>query len=233
MRFVFLGLIGAIAGLGAFAAEGDPVTQTGALSSVLAFLKGMVGSSPIEIIAVVFGFITIALLVRRSIWNYPFGLVMVSLYAWIFYDAKLYSDMLLQPFFFVAQLLGWWWWLTKREDDGRVIVERMTPLEVPVYGVIAAVCILAVGTLMSRYTDASVPYWDATTSVLSVTAQILLARRKLENWLLWIVVDIIAVGVYIYKGLNPTAVLYAVFLCLAVIGFLSWRKGERGGAATR
>ena len=197
-----------------------------------AFLRGMFGASAIEIVAVAFGFANVFLLVRRSIWNYPFGLIMVSLYAYIFFDAKLYSDMLLQPFFFVIQLLGWWWWLNKRNDQGRVIVERMTRYEIPVYAGIAAIGIFSVGTLMARYTDASVPYWDATTSVLSVIAQILLARRRLENWIVWIVVDVIAIGVYTYKGLNPTAVLYAVFLCLAVAGLMVWRKAEKAARLT-
>ncbi len=227
MRFLFLVLISCGAGLCAFAGAVEPVAETGLSAKIISFLKGMVGSSPIEIIAVMFGFANVFLLVRRSIWNYPFGLIMVSLYAWIFYDAKLYSDMLLQPFFFVIQLLGWWWWLTKRDDQGQVIVERMPAYQIPVYAGAAAVCIVAVGGLMTHYTDAAVPYWDATTTVLSVIAQILLARRKLENWIVWIIVDVIAIGVYTYKGLNPTAVLYAVFLCLAIVGYVSWRRAER------
>jgi len=227
MRFLFLILIGCGAGLYAVAAVAEPAVQTDLSGRIIAFLKGMIGSSQIEVAAVMFGLANVFLLVRRSIWNYPFGLIMVSLYAWIFYDAKLYSDMLLQPFFFVIQLLGWWWWLTKRDDQGQVIVERMPAYQIPVYIAVAAICIVAVGGLMTRYTDAAVPYWDATTTVLSVIAQILLARRKLENWIVWIIVDVIAIGVYTYKGLNPTAVLYAVFLCLAIVGYVSWRRAER------
>ena len=227
MRVVFVGLGCAVLASGLLATAAEPAVQNSMLSTVLGFMQGMIGGSPIEIAAVMFGFANVFLLVRRSIWNYPFGLIMVSLYAWIFYDAKLYSDMLLQPFFFVIQLLGWWWWLTKRNDDGLVIVERMPIYQIPVYAGVAAICIVAVGGLMSRYTDAAVPYWDAATTVLSVIAQILLARRKLENWIVWIIVDVIAIGVYTYKGLNPTAMLYTVFLCLAIAGFVNWRRAAR------
>lgn len=210
------------------AVGGYAYAETGApqASAVLTFLRGMVGSSWIEISAVIFGIANIVLLARRNIWNYPFGLIMVSLYAWIFYDAKLYSDMLLQPFFFTIQVLGWWWWLNKREVGGAVIVERMAPIEIPIYAVIAVIGILSVGTLMGRYTDASLPYWDAATTVLSIIAQILLARRKLENWIVWIVVDVLAIGIYSYKGLYPTAALYTIFLGVATIGFFVWKKAE-------
>ncbi len=196
------------------------------IPDILTFLRAMIGQSWIEIAAFGFGIANIVLLARRNIWNYPFGLIMVSLYAWIFYDAKLYSDMLLQPFFFVVQVLGWWWWLSKREAGGAVIVDRMAPIEIPIYAAIAGGGILAVGGLMSHYTDAALPYWDAATSVLSVIAQTLLARRKLENWIVWIVVDVMAIGIYSYKGLYPTAALYTIFLGVATIGFFVWRKAE-------
>ena len=202
------------------------------MDAVTTFLKGMIGSSPIEITAAMLGFANVYLLVKRSIWNYPFGIAMVTLYAWIFFDAKLYSDMLLQPFFLVVQALGWWWWLTKRDANGLVIVERMGAREIVIYAVCAVIGVASVGTLMATYTDASVPYWDATTTVLSVIAQILLARRKLENWVVWIVVDVLAIGIYLYKGLQPTAVLYAVFLVLAIVGFMSWRRAAQEPVTT-
>lgn len=197
------------------------------MDAVTTFLKGMIGSSPIEITAAMLGFANVYLLVKRSIWNYPFGIAMVTLYAWIFFDAKLYSDMLLQPFFLVVQALGWWWWLTKRDASGLVIVERMGLREIGIYAACAVIGVASVGTLMATYTDAAVPYWDATTTVLSVIAQILLARRKLENWVVWILVDVLAIGIYLYKGLQPTAVLYAVFLVLAIVGFFTWKRAEK------
>ena len=182
------------------------------------------GERPIEIAAVTLGLINITLLVRRSIWNYPFGIVMVTLYAWIFYDAKLYSEVGLQVFFFAIQIYGWVQWHRARDNTGLVVVRRMSEKQMLVYGASIAVGTLALGSFMSRITDTSFPYWDGSIAVLSVAAQILLARRRLENWILWIIVDILAIGLFATKGLWPTAILYGIFLAMAVAGFLSWRK---------
>ena len=195
------------------------------MNTIMTFLAGMTGTSPLEIAAFFLGLANITLLMRRSIWNYPFGIAMVTLYFFIFRDAKLYSDMLLQPFFFGVQLYGWWYWLQgNMAADGHVNVRRLQSKQMLVYGVAALVGIAALGTVMDRYTDAALPYPDATTTVLSVIAQILLARRYLENWVVWIVVDVLAIGIYGVKGLYPTMVLYALFLGLATGGFIMWRQ---------
>ena len=194
------------------------------MDSVIDFLLAMTGSRKIEILAVCLGLANITLLIRRSIWNYPFGIVMVSLYAWIFYEAKLYSDALLQIFFFVVQFYGWYYWLKGRGDDGRVVVRRIERTPAIGYGIAAIIGIGALGTVMGRFTDASFPYWDASIAILSVIAQILLARRRLENWLVWITVDVLAIGLYWSKALYPTAALYVIFLILATAGYFNWRR---------
>lgn len=195
------------------------------MDGVFSFLGGMTGTSTLEIAAFFLGLANITLLMRRNIWNYPFGIAMVTLYFFIFQDAKLYSDMLLQPFFFGVQLYGWWYWLQgNMAVDGHINVRRLQSKQIMVYGVVAVVSILALGTVMDRYTDAALPYPDATTTVLSVIAQILLARRYLENWMVWIGVDVLAIGIYGIKGLYPTMVLYALFLGLATGGLIMWRR---------
>ncbi len=180
--------------------------------------------SSLEIIAVLLGLANIGLLVRRSIWNYPLGLAMVTLYAWIFYDARLYSDALLQIFFFVVQLYGWWNWsrAAGEADDHRIPVLRLAkPHQL---GLLAGTILVSVGwgTMMARLTDAHYPYWDGTIAMTSVVAQILLARRYLENWVLWIIIDILAIGLYWTKGLQLTAGLYCVFLILSALGLYQW-----------
>jgi len=204
------------------------------VSSIPDFLIAMIGQRPIEIAAVLLGVANITLLIRRSIWNYPFGIVMVSLYAWIFYDVKLYSDMLLQPFFFVVQIYGWYYWLKGRGGDGLIIVERLTRNQAVGYAAAAGGGVAIWGTLMARYTDASFPYWDASILALSIIAQILLARRRLENWLVWVLVDVLAIGLYWTKGLYPTAALYSIFLVLATLGYFNWRRvWRRSGEISR
>ena len=191
------------------------------------FFFGMVGGSLIEWIAVTCGLINVSLIIRRSIWNYPFGFVMVTLYFFIFWDYKLYSDALLQVYFFVIQFYGLWIWLQGRADDGRIRVAPLKQQTFALYLAITAAAWLLISWLMATYTDAAAPRWDAAVAALSVTAQFLMSRRHIESWLLWIVVDVLAIGLFYTRDLVPTAALYAVFLCLAIIGYLQWRNAEK------
>jgi nicotinamide mononucleotide transporter len=179
--------------------------------------------NPIEIIAAAFGVANIVLLTRRSIWNYPFALLSVGLYGFVFFEAKLYSDTLLQIFFFLINLYGWAMWMRARGDDGAVVARSMTP---PMrIGWIAGslVTTLLWGYAMT-FTDASLPWTDAGVAMFSIAAQILLSRRYWENWVLWIGVDIVSIANYGIKGLHITVLLYAVFLVTAVWGLISWRR---------
>jgi nicotinamide mononucleotide transporter len=181
--------------------------------------------SLIEIIAVAFGIANILLVARRSIWNFPVALVMVTLYARIFWDAKLYSDAGLQGFFFAVNLYGWSSWRANKADQGEVVIERLTHSALFAWIGVSIIAVLAWGSVMARLTDASLPYADASVAMLSVAAQLLMTWRKLENWYWWIAVNIISVGLYAVKGLYLTTGLYALFLGLAVWGLINWRKG--------
>jgi nicotinamide mononucleotide transporter len=180
--------------------------------------------SSVEWIAALLGVVNVALVVRRSMWNYPFGLAMVTLYFFVFADAKLYSDALLQIFFFAINFYGWWNWTRADKVDDRIAVVLMEPASRMMWigGTFAG--ILAWGTLMARFTDAAAPYPDATVAGLSVAAQILQSRRRVESWILWIAVDVLAIGLFLSRGLNVTAGLYVIFLVLAVAGLVEWKK---------
>lgn len=179
---------------------------------------------PLEIAAVALGVVNVALVVKRSIWNFPVALVMVTLYAIVFWDARLYSDVLLQGFFLAVNLYGWIGWRRAQADLGGVAVETMTPRSRIGWSVGWAVAAVAWGAAMHRFTDAAVPWWDAGNAAASVVAQLLLARRKLENWTVWIMVDVSSVALYATKGLALTAVLYGVFLAMSVWGLVDWRR---------
>ncbi len=181
----------------------------------------------LEIVASLLGLANIVLLVRRSIWNYPFGILMVLLYGFVFYDAKLYSDALLQIFFLVVQIYGWWHWVRNKAEAGEIVVERLPARALLILAAASLAAIYGWGALMHRFTNASYPWWDASIAILSVVAQILLARRYLENWAIWILVDIISIGVYAAKGLWPTLGLYIVFLIVSILGLVEWRRAER------
>jgi nicotinamide mononucleotide transporter len=187
--------------------------------------------NPWEALATLLGLINIGLIVRRSVWNYPFGLAMVAIYAWLFAQpgVRLYSDALLQLFFFVVQLYGWWNWARSQAKAGEVQVVLLSANRRAFWLAGIAAATLGWGALMHRFTDAALPWWDAFIAMTSVVAQLLMARRYLENWILWIAVDAVAIGVYAAKGLMLTAFLYAVFLIMSAIGLASWRKALARG----
>lgn len=180
--------------------------------------------SNVEILAALLGVVNVLLVVRRSIWNYPFGLAMVTLYFFVFWDAKLYSDALLQIFFVAINLYGWWNWSHAEKVDDGVAVELLGSRSRALWlgGTIAAV--LVWGTLMARFTDAAAPLPDATVAGISVAAQLLQSMRRVESWILWIAVDVLAIGLFASRGLYPTTALYALFLVLAVIGLIQWKR---------
>ncbi|AOL93048.1 nicotinamide riboside transporter PnuC [Porphyrobacter sp. LM 6] len=187
--------------------------------------------NPLEIIAVVLGLANIGLLVRRSIWNYPFGMAMVALYFVIFHDARLYGEAWLQVFFFVVQGWGWWLWARAGGLSRSVQVEWMGWHARAGSLVLVAGSSIGIGWAMARWTDAVLPYADATIAGASVVAQVLLAMRRVENWALWIAIDVLSVAVYINRELYFTAGLYVAFLVLATAGLIAWAKAARSGEA--
>ncbi|PTS77838.1 nicotinamide mononucleotide transporter [Sphingomonas sp. HMWF008] len=187
--------------------------------------------SGLEIAAFLLGIANVTLVVRRSIWNYPFGLAMVALYSRIFLDARLYSDAILQLFFFVVQLYGWWNWSRNRAQAGAITVVRLRKRDRAWWAIGCLTASALWGYGMNRFTDAAFPWADATLAITSVAAQILMSRRAIENWWLWIAVDIGSVGLYAAKGLWLTMLLYAIFLGLAIWGLIDWRAAERRQAA--
>lgn len=183
--------------------------------------------SPIEIVAVLLGIANIVLIIRRSVWNYPFGIAMVTLYFFIFRDAKLYSDAGLQIFFLVVNLYGWWSWSRNKAETGEVVVQRLGTEGLLAWMAGSVISTAAWGLFMSRYTDASYPFWDASVAMLSVAGQILMTRRYLENWWWWIAVNVISIPLYIVKDLHLTAGLYALNLVLAIAGLIAWRRVQK------
>ncbi len=183
--------------------------------------------NPLEIVAVLLGITNIVLLIRRSIWNYAFGIATVILYFEIFCEARLYSDMGLQLFFVVVQGWGWWAWARAGGMGGPVKVEKLSVRQRCLWLVAIVAATALWGTGMARLTDAAAPYWDAAVAMGSVAAQILLVRRKVENWLLWVAVDMLAIGLYVSRDLWLTAGLYGLFLILSIVGFIEWRRVEQ------
>lgn len=188
------------------------------------FLSGFFGSNAVEVIAAICGFICLVLLIRGSIWNFAFGFVQVTLYVWVFYQAKLYADTGLHIVYMGLQIYGWWNWSRHLAGPTTVAVLPMNGQRVLVLLVLIAIATSAVlGTLLHVYTNASFAYADAFTTCASLLAFVLMTRRYVVNWLFWIAVDVVAIVVYFQKGLYPTVVLYVCFLIMAVVGFYTWQ----------
>lgn len=179
-----------------------------------------------EVTAVCLGVANIILLVRRSIWNFPVGMVMVLLYFEIFREARLYSDMLLQIFFLAVQAWGWIVWHRAGGMDGPIEVQRLSNAERAAWVAGTIVATLVWGWGMHRFTDAAAPWWDAAVAMGSIASQILLTRRAIENWVGWIIVDAFAISLYANRGLGLTAGLYVLFLILSIIGLVQWLRAE-------
>ena len=182
--------------------------------------------------AAALGLANIILIVRRSVWNYMFGLLMVTLYFFVFFEAKLYNDALLQIFFFFVQIYGWWHWALVEAEAGEMVVERLSIPQRIAWSMATILAVIGWSAVMRNYTDASFPVWDASVAAISVAAQLLMSRRYVENWILWILVDLLAIGLYWQKELWPTAGLYTIFLILAVYGFAKWLRAPRGSPVT-
>lgn len=183
-------------------------------------------ANPLEVAGVVTGVACVWLAARNSIWNFPVGILNGGLYLVVFKQARLYSDAGLQLAFIALLVYGWLKWVRSADaPDAPTLPITHTPQRVA-GGLAAAGLLFAVGAgfLFHRYTDAALPYWDSTTTAISLAAQVLLARRNLENWLLWIGVDVAYVGMYWHRDLYLTSALYAVFLGLAAYGYWQWRR---------
>jgi nicotinamide mononucleotide transporter len=180
--------------------------------------------NPTEIVAALCGMIAVVLVIRRSVWNYPFGLVSVALYVEVFFTARLYSDVLLQLYLFAMQLYGWWHWGNHRDDEGRVHVQSLRARSIWLWIAATLVMVAALGFVMHRYTDAVLPWWDAAIAGLSISGQILQARRYIQCWPVWLVTNSIAVVVYASRDLNMTALLFAIYWLLSIAGWIGWRR---------
>jgi nicotinamide mononucleotide transporter len=185
-----------------------------------------------EIIGTVLGVIGVGLMIRQNIWGWPVGLVQVAVYVWVFFDAKLYSDTILQAAFFLIQAYGWWHWLrgnklragSGEQTPAPLPVTRLSGKSIAAWLVAGVVLTAAWGLLMHRTTDAALPWWDAFILVFSLIAQWLQARKNIENWPAWVVVNTVAIGVYWAKDLRLTSGLYLIFWVMALWGWRAWSR---------
>ena len=172
----------------------------------------------LEVIAALTGAISVYLSVRQNIWSWPTAIVNVVLYTLVFYDAKLYADMGLQVIYAALSIYGWYEWLHGGENKSALHVSRTNARAGLVLAIIGLGGAGVLGFILRGATDAALPFMDSFLSSTSLVAQWMMTKKKLENWLVWIAVDVLYVGMFSFKHLYLTSALYAVFLVLAVRG---------------
>ena len=182
------------------------------------------GSSCAELFGFITGVLNVWLVTRQSIWSWPLGVLNAVFYMVVFSRTGLYSDTGLQVVYFVLSLYGWYHWLRGGPQHEAVVVTRTPRRTWAIVAGIAVVVWVLLSSITRRIPGAALPQLDAALVAISLVAQWMMTRKLLENWLLWIAVDVVYIGLFINRGLPLTAVLYAVFLGLAILGYVQWRR---------
>lgn len=189
-----------------------------------AFLNNLMASTWLEAVAVFFGLLSVWYARKANILVYPTGIVSVLIYVYICFVAKLYADMGINGFYFAMSLYGWYNWTRKDPKRQTIPVNFCSRSDHLVSFIAALIFFFLIRYLLIHFTDSTVPNWDALTTSIFIVAMWLMARKKVENWVWWIVGDVISVPLYFSKGLVLSSFQYMVFLILAIMGLIEWIK---------
>jgi len=184
----------------------------------------------IEIIASILGLIGIFLQIKQNSWYWLISILMVILYIHVFYESKFYADMTFQFYYLGISIYGWIYWIKDRKKYNvsqkkiKIIAKKLNFKQIIFSIVISLFFWIIIYFILKKFTDSDVTIGDSFTTALSIVATFLLARKFIENWLFWIIVDFVSTILYISKELYPTALLFSVLTILAFVGFFKWRK---------
>ena len=183
-------------------------------------------SHKVELLGAILGLIYIFFSIRQHILTWPFGLLTSVFYVVIFFQSGFYADMGLQVYYVVISIYGWYYWLKGRRpvETGKIPVKTCrTKLWLKITG-ITVLIFFVILFILKNFTNSTVPVMDSLTTAFSITATWMLARKYIEHWIIWIFVDIVSAGLYIYKNLWPTVILFLVYTVMAFLGFIEWKK---------
>lgn len=178
----------------------------------------------IEIIGAVIGLLYLYLEYKASKWLWPVGVLMPILYVWIFFQSKFYADMGINVYYFFASIYGWMRWTKSQSEDSGLPISHTPRRYILPLLVIGTTLFAVMAFILIRFTDSPVPYGDSFTTALSILAMWMLAHKYLEQWGLWFLVNIISCGLYVWKGLYPTSVLFAIYSVISVFGYFKWKR---------
>ncbi len=180
----------------------------------------------IELLGAILGIVYIFFSIRQSILTWPVGLLTSALYVSVFFSTKLYADMGLQMYYIVISIYGWheWIWGNSATKSEPLKVSRLNFRLGILLAAISFMLFILMWFILDNYTDSTVPVADSLATSLSIVATWMLARKILEHWLVWIFVDAFSIGLFLYKELYPTVILFAVYTIMAVVGYIEWKK---------
>ncbi|WP_200975411.1 nicotinamide riboside transporter PnuC [Echinicola sp. 20G] len=191
------------------------------------FVAGLQQMSWLEAIAVIFGILSVFFSMRENIWVYPTGIISTLIYVWICLEVKLYADMGINAYYFSMSIFGWYVWTHPKEDKA---VLPVTWLKWKGWVYVIVLLLVSYGVLyfvLSKFTDSDVPYWDSFTTSSAFVGMYLMAKKKVENWIAWIITDLVSVPLYFYKGLVLTSFQFFFFTILATLGLIAWIKSAK------
>ncbi len=180
----------------------------------------------IEVIGAIAGLIYLYLEIKQNLWLWPLGFITSAFYVYIFYVSKFYADMGLQVYYLFISIYGLYHWLyggNKGKVDA-LPVTRVQKKQIIWLCLVTIVFFVVIEYILEQYTDSTVPIGDAFTTALSITATWMLARKIIEHWWLWVIINSVSLGLYLYKGLYPTSVLFVFYTTMSVVGYYQWRK---------
>ena len=176
-----------------------------------------------EVLGFITGAVSVWLTVKQNIWNWPIGIANSAFYVIVFFQARLFADSSLNILYVALGFLGWYWWLKGGDHRTALNVGRVSRLSAFVLAAVGLAGTAGMTVFLASIHD-SAPFLDALTTVFSLIAEYMLARKLLENWGVWITADVIYIGLYTYRSLYLTAILYALFLIMCIVGLVSWRR---------
>lgn len=191
------------------------------------FVTSWIWANKIEVLGAILGLLYIFFSIRQHILTWPTGLLTSLLYTVVFFQSGFYADMGLQVYYVIISIYGWYYWLKgskKEKQEEQVPVTKM-PGQLFLKSILATIVIyVLILFVLIRFTNSTVPIMDSLTTALSITATWMLAKKYIEHWLIWIFVDLVSAGLYIYKGLWPTVILFLVYTLMAILGYFEWKK---------
>ncbi|MFW6257204.1 MAG: nicotinamide riboside transporter PnuC [Prolixibacteraceae bacterium] len=195
-------------------------------------------SNNIELLGAILGLLYIFFSIRQNILTWPTGLLASLIYSYVFFETRFYADMGLQVYYVAISIYGWYHWLKGANNKNEEVENELPVQKLPaklVWKLIVAtiVIFLVLLFILLKYTDSDVPFMDSLTTALSIVATWMLAKKYLEHWLIWIFVDAVSAGLYAYKNLWPTVILFLVYTVMALLGYFEWKKDLKNQVETK